>query len=86
MVPRNPAPLAIETMQYADGLLLDFYRPPGAAGHSPRPCVVVIHGGSWVYGNRLDDGTKLWLNDWLAGVPGTPYLVPGTPYLLIVVS
>ena len=69
VVPRNPAPLAIETMQYADGLLLDFYRPPGtAAGHSPRPCVVVIHGGSWVHGNRLDDGTKRWLNDWLAGL------------------
>jgi acetyl esterase/lipase len=68
VVPRNPAPVAIETMQYADGLMLDFYRPPGAAGHSPRPCVVVIHGGSWVMGNRLDVGTKRWLNDWLAGL------------------
>ena len=51
--------------------MLDFYRAAGAAGHSPRPhsprpCVVVIHGGSWVSGNRLDDGTKRWLNDWLA--------------------
>src|SRR5207253_4780997 len=26
VVPRNPAPLAIETMQYADGLALDLYR------------------------------------------------------------
>jgi acetyl esterase/lipase len=68
VVPRNPAPVAIETMQYADGLMLDFYRPAGAAGRSPRPCVVVIHGGSWVSGNRLDDGTKRWLNDWLAGL------------------
>ena len=50
VVPRNPAPVAIETMQYADGLALDFYRPAGAAGDSPRPCVVVIHGGSWVSG------------------------------------
>src|SRR5437899_7369889 len=41
VVPRNPAPLAIETMQYADGLALDFYRAPGAAGRSPRPCVIV---------------------------------------------
>ncbi len=58
--------------------MLDFYRPPpppGAArlsspksGRSPRPCVVVIHGGSWLHGNRLDDGTKRWLNDWLAGL------------------
>ncbi len=30
--------------------------------------MVVIHGGSWVHGNRLDDGTKRWLNDWLAGL------------------
>jgi acetyl esterase/lipase len=71
-VPRNPAPVAIETMEYADGLMLDFYRATGtasaAAGHSPRPCVVVIHGGSWVSGNRLDGGTKRWLNDWLAGL------------------
>jgi acetyl esterase/lipase len=68
VVPRNPAPVAIETMQCADGLALDFYRAAGAAGRSPRPCVVVIHGGSWVSGNRLDDGTKRWLNDWLAGL------------------
>ena len=76
VVPRNPAPLAIETMQYSDGLALDFYRPPAAtgqsspksAGRSPRPCLVLIHGGSWVSGNRLDDGTTRWLNDWLAGL------------------
>jgi acetyl esterase/lipase len=72
VVPRNPAPVAIETKQYADGLMLDFYRADGttsaAAGNSSRPCVVVIHGGSWVHGNRLDDGTKRWLNDWLAGL------------------
>ncbi len=65
ILPRNPAPVAIETMQYTDGLMLDFYRP---AGGSPRPCVIVIHGGSWLHGNRLDDGTKRWLNDWLAGL------------------
>ena len=72
VVPRNPAPVAIETMQYADGLMLDFYRAAGttsaAAGGSPRPCVIVIHGGSWVSGNRLDGGTTRWLNDWLAGL------------------
>ena len=64
VMPRNPAPVAIERMQYADGLSLDFYR---GVGGSPRPCVIVIHGGSWVSGNRLDDGTTRWLNDWLAG-------------------
>jgi acetyl esterase/lipase len=68
VVPRNPAPVALETMQYADGLSLDFYRAAGGADGSPRPCVVVIHGGSWVSGNRLDGGTTRWLNDWLAGL------------------
>ena len=68
VIPRNPAPVAIETRQYADGLMLDFYRAVGGVGRSPRPCVVVIHGGSWVSGNRLDLGTKRWLNDWLAGL------------------
>ncbi len=65
VMPRNPAPVAIETMEYADGLSLDFYR---SGVGSPRPCVIVIHGGSWVSGNRLDDGTTRWLNDWLAGL------------------
>jgi len=61
--PRSPEPVAIETMEYSKSLLLDFYR---AVGRSPAPCVVVVHGGSWVSGNRLDDGTKRWLNDWMA--------------------
>jgi acetyl esterase/lipase len=70
LAPSNPTPVTIETMQFADGLMLDFYRPAGHddAGHATRPCVVVIHGGSWVSGNRLNDGTKRWLNDWLAGL------------------
>jgi acetyl esterase/lipase len=80
VVPRNPAPIAFETMQYADGLALDFYRAVGtAAGRSPRPCVIVIHGGSWVSGNRLDDGTTRWLNDWLAGLG---YMVASIDYRL----
>ncbi len=79
-MPRNPAPVAFETLQYADGLALDFYRAGGtAAGGSPRPCVVVIHGGSWVSGNRLDDGTTRWLNDWLAGLG---YMVASIDYRL----
>lgn len=60
---RTPEPVAIETMAYSGSLLLDFYR---AIGRSPAPCVVVIHGGSWVSGNRKDSGTSRWLNDWLA--------------------
>jgi acetyl esterase/lipase len=80
VVPRNPAPVAFETMQYADGLALDFYRAVGTAvGGSPRPCVIVIHGGSWVGGNRLNDGTKRWLNDWLAGLG---YMVASIDYRL----
>jgi acetyl esterase/lipase len=80
VVPRNPAPIAFETMQYADGLALDFYRAVGtAAGSSPRPCVIVIHGGSWLHGNRLDDGTTRWLADWLAGLG---YMVASIDYRL----
>jgi acetyl esterase/lipase len=33
-------------------LLLDIYRPP--AREEPRPAVVVIHGGGWSDGDRLD--------------------------------
>jgi acetyl esterase/lipase len=58
-----PEPVDVETMEYSKPLLLDFYR---AIGRSPAPCVVVIHGGSWVCGNRMDFGTKRWLNDWMA--------------------
>ena len=64
LVGRAPEPVAVETMAYSGELLLDFYRPPGRLG--PAPCVIVIHGGSWVWGNRMDGGTKRWLNDHLA--------------------
>jgi acetyl esterase/lipase len=63
MFPRAPEPVVVETMEYANSLMLDFYR---AVGRSPAPCVVVIHGGSWVGGNRKDEGTRRELNDWLA--------------------
>ena len=60
---RNPEPVPIETMQYSGSLLLDFYR---AVGRSPAPCVIVLHGGGWIEGDRKDNGTKRPLNDWLA--------------------
>jgi acetyl esterase/lipase len=63
IIPRIPKPVAIETMEYSKSLLLDFYR---AVGRSPSPCVIVIHGGSWVGGNRRDDGTMRELDDWIA--------------------
>lgn len=62
---RNPEPVAVETMEYAPSLRLDFYRAVGRSG-VPVPCVVAIHGGSWVGGNRLNDGTTRYLNDSLA--------------------
>jgi acetyl esterase/lipase len=58
-----PEPVPIETLEYSKGLKLDLYR---AIGRSRAPCVVVIHGGSWVCGNRLDFGTRRELNDWLS--------------------
>jgi acetyl esterase/lipase len=61
--PAAPEPVAIETMVYSKSLPLDFYR---ALGRSSAPCVVVVHGGSWLSGNRMDDGTTRWLNDWMA--------------------
>jgi len=63
ILPHAPEPVTIETMEYSKLLMLDFYR---AVGRSPAPCVIVVHGGSWVGGNRKDDGTARWLNDWLA--------------------
>jgi acetyl esterase/lipase len=63
----SPQPVPIETMEYARGLLLDLYRPLGrSSSAAPAACIVVIHGGSWVSGNRLDNGTKRVLNDYLA--------------------
>ena len=41
----------VETMAFADGLLLDFYRPVGSTAR-PVPCVVVVHGGGWNSGER----------------------------------
>jgi len=61
--PRTPRPVAIETMEYTNLQMLEFYR---AVGRVPAPCVIVVHGGSWVGGNRKNDGTKRWLNDWIA--------------------
>ncbi|MDZ4782196.1 MAG: alpha/beta hydrolase [Planctomycetia bacterium] len=58
-----PEPAPLEAFEYTKGLKLDFYR---AIGRTRAPCVVVIHGGSWVGGNRMDYGTRRELNDWLA--------------------
>ena len=50
-----------ETMQFAPGLPLDFYRP-ARNGNSPAPCVVVIHGGGWDSGDRRQlPGLNHWL-------------------------
>jgi len=59
---RAPAPVPVETLTYsvADGLALDFYR---AAGKSPAPCVVLIHGGGWDGGSRTE---LAHFNHWLA--------------------
>ncbi|HTJ12636.1 MAG TPA: alpha/beta hydrolase [Dinghuibacter sp.] len=42
---------------YKDTLKLDLYEP---AGTSPRPVVIIIHGGAWVRGDKsLDEGYYL---------------------------
>lgn len=47
------APVRVETLEYSDRLVLDFYRPANG-GAAPRPCVILIHGGGWDGGNRAE--------------------------------
>ena len=53
---------AVETRAFAEGLMLDYYRPAGA-GSRPAPCVVVVHGGGWDSGDRKQ---LAGFNHWLA--------------------
>jgi dienelactone hydrolase len=55
-----PAPVQVETREYASGLKLNFFR---AVGRAVAPCVVVIHGGGWDGGDREQ---LVDLNHWLA--------------------
>ena len=57
-----PAPVVVETMAYANGLELDFYRAVRADARA-APCVVVVHGGGWDGGER---GEIAQFNHWLA--------------------
>ena len=54
-----PAPVAVETREYAPGLRLDFFR---AVERASAPCVVVVHGGGWDGGDRqqLADLNHWW--------------------------
>ena len=56
----GPAPVAVETREFAPGLRLDFFR---AVDRTTAPCVVVIHGGGWDGGDRQQLAE---LNHWLA--------------------
>ncbi len=58
---RDPIPVAVETLTYAPGLALDFYR--AGDGRSPAACVIVIHGGGWDAGDRSQ---LPHFNHWLA--------------------
>jgi acetyl esterase/lipase len=55
-----PKPVAVETREFSPGLKLDFYR---AVNRAPAPCVIVIHGGGWDSGDRLQ---LMEFNYWLA--------------------
>jgi acetyl esterase/lipase len=50
LLAREGAPVVVETRMAAEGLPMDFYRPPGHA--MTAPCVVMIHGGGWDNGDR----------------------------------
>lgn len=58
---RDPIPVPVETLTYAPGLALDFYRAGESRG--PAPCVIVIHGGGWDAGDRSQ---LPHFNHWLA--------------------
>ena len=60
---RNAAPVAVETLNVAPDLPLDFYRPLRVAGSGPAPCVIAVHGGGWDSGDRVQ---LPHLNHWLA--------------------
>lgn len=57
-----PAPVPVETLPFAPGLALDFYRAARTDGR-PAPCVLVIHGGGWDGGSRTEIAH---FNHWLA--------------------
>jgi acetyl esterase/lipase len=46
----GPVPVPTTTWTFSGSLKLDFYE---AAGRAPAPCVIVIHGGGWDNGDRL---------------------------------
>lgn len=58
----TPAPVPVETLPFAAGLSLDFYRA-GRTDGRPVPCVLVIHGGGWDGGSRTEIAH---FNHWLA--------------------
>ncbi|MDI1250042.1 MAG: alpha/beta hydrolase [Lacunisphaera sp.] len=66
-----------ETFAQPEGedLKLDFYAPAQAGG-TPRPCVVVIHGGGW------DGGDRAQLAAWNARLVAQGYAVAAVSYRL----
>lgn len=54
-LPADPGVTVISDVDYGNGELLDVCLPPdAAAGASPRPTIVAIHGGSWTRGDKND--------------------------------
>ena len=58
----GPEPVRSETMVFANGLDLDFYRAQRTDAR-PAPCVLVVHGGGWDGGER---GEIPQFDAWLA--------------------
>lgn len=57
-----PVPVPVETLPFAAGLALDFYRATRPDGRA-APCVLMIHGGGWDGGSRTEIAH---FNHWLA--------------------
>lgn len=49
---QDPPPVPVQTLNVAEGLPLDFYRPARGDTRTGAPCVIVVHGGGWDNGDR----------------------------------
>ncbi|MBS0662880.1 MAG: alpha/beta hydrolase [Verrucomicrobia bacterium] len=78
--PRPRARVTTERFAGADGheLLLDLYRPEGPVnpGGPRRPCVVMIHGGGW------DGGDRMQLAEWNHWLVARGWIVAAVSYRL----
>ncbi len=60
--PRSPIPMGLGTVADEDCLFLNVWAPSGASAAGPKPVMVWVHGGAYIFGSGsqpLYDGTAL---------------------------